>query len=135
MIKNNIPHALSVAFFVLLSMAYFYPLLSGKVIKQSDIQQFQGMQRDVVEHRADYEEEPYWADNAFGGMPTYQITSKYPSDFIGKVDKLIRFLPRPADYLFVYLLKNLLDHFVKLQDHYSIRRRLQNQSKLDLRSG
>ena len=104
MIKNNIPHALSVAFFALLSMAYFYPLLSGKVIKQPDIQQFQGMQRDVVEHRADYEEEPYWADNAFGGMPTYQITSKYPSDFIGKVDKLIRFLPRPADYLFVYLL-------------------------------
>ena len=71
---------------------------------QSDIQQFQGMQRQVVDHRADYDEEPYWADNAFGGMPTYQITSTYPSDFIGKVDKLIRFLPRPADYLFVYLL-------------------------------
>lgn len=103
MIKNSIPHVLSVAFFALLSMAYFYPLLSGKVIVQSDIQQFQGMQRQVVEHRADYDEEPYWADNAFGGMPTYQITSKYPSDFIGKVDKLIRFLPRPADYLFVYL--------------------------------
>jgi hypothetical protein len=104
MIKNSIPHVLSVGFFALLSMAYFYPLLSGKVIVQSDIQQFQGMQRQVVEHRADYDEEPYWADNAFGGMPTYQITSKYPSDFIGKVDKLIRFLPRPADYLFVYLL-------------------------------
>ena len=101
MIKNSIPHVLSVAFFALLSMAYFYPLLSGKVIVQSDIQQFQGMQRQVVEHRADYDEEPYWADNAFGGMPTYQITSKYPSDFIGKVDKLIRFLPRPADYLFL----------------------------------
>ena len=95
---------LSVALFALLSLAYFYPLLSGKVIVQSDIQQFQGMQRQVVDHRADYDEEPYWADNAFGGMPTYQITSTYPSDFIGKVDKLIRFLPRPADYLFVYLL-------------------------------
>ena len=70
---------------------------------QSDIQQFRGMSRQVVEHRADFDEEPYWADNAFGGMPTYQITSKYPNDLIGKVDKLIRFLPRPADYLFVYL--------------------------------
>jgi hypothetical protein len=104
MIKNFIPHILSVAFFAVLSLAYFYPLLSGKVIVQSDILQSQGMQRQVVEHRADYDEEPYWADNAFGGMPTYQITSTYPSDFIGKVDKLIRFLPRPADYLFVYLL-------------------------------
>ncbi len=104
MIKNFIPHILSVAFFAVLSLAYFYPLLSGKVIVQSDIVQSQGMQRQVVEHRADYDEEPYWADNAFGGMPTYQITSTYPSDYIGKVDKLIRFLPRPADYLFVYLL-------------------------------
>ena len=104
MIKNIIPHILSVVFFAVLSMMYFYPLLSGKVIVQSDIQQFHGMQRQVVEHRADHDEEPYWADNAFGGMPTYQITSTYPNDFIGKVDKLIRFLPRPADYLFVYLL-------------------------------
>ena len=103
MIKKSIPHVLTVAFFALLSMAYFYPLLSGKVIVQSDIQQFRGMSRQVVEHRADFDEEPYWADNAFGGMPTYQITSKYPNDLIGKVDKLIRFLPRPADYLFVYL--------------------------------
>jgi hypothetical protein len=103
MIKNSIPHLFSVVLFALLSLAYFYPLLSGKVIVQSDIQQFQGMQRQLVEHRADYDEEPYWVDNAFGGMPTYQITSTYPSDFIGKVDKLIRFLPRPADYLFVYL--------------------------------
>ena len=104
MIKNSIPHILSVVFFAVLSMAYFYPLLSGKAIVQSDIQQFRGMSRQVVEHRADFDEEPYWIDNAFGGMPTYQITSKYPNDFIGKVDKLIRFLPRPADYLFVYLL-------------------------------
>ena len=94
----------SVIFLALLSLAFFYPLLSGKVIVQSDIQQFQGMQRQVLEHRADYDEEPYWADNAFGGMPTYQITSIYPYDFIGTLDKLIRFLPRPADYLFVYML-------------------------------
>ncbi|MGB0477099.1 MAG: hypothetical protein ACPGHV_02580 [Flavobacteriaceae bacterium] len=104
MIKNSIPHFLSVIFLALLSLAFFYPLLSGKVIVQSDIQQFQGMQRQVLEHRADYDEEPYWADNAFGGMPTYQITSTYPYDFVGTLDKLIRFLPRPADYLFVYML-------------------------------
>ncbi len=104
MIKNNLPHFLSITLFALLALAYFYPLLSGKVIVQSDIQQFQGMQRQVLEHRAEYDEEPYWTDNAFGGMPTYQITSNFPNDIIGGVDKIIRFLPRPADYLFVYLL-------------------------------
>jgi hypothetical protein len=104
MIKNSVPHLLSILFLAMLSLAFFYPLLSGKVIVQSDIQQFQGMQRQVLEHRAEFDEEPYWADNAFGGMPTYQITSTFPYDFIGTLDTFIRFLPRPADYLFVYLL-------------------------------
>ena len=37
-------------------------------------------------------------------MPSYQVAAKYPFDLLDKVDKAIRFLPRPADYLFVYLL-------------------------------
>ena len=61
------------------------------------------MQRQVLEHRADYDEEPYWADNAFGGIHLSNH-STYPYDFVGTLDKLIRFLPRPADYLFVYML-------------------------------
>lgn len=61
------------------------------------------MQRQILEHRSTFKEEPYWIDNAFGGMPTYQIVSKHAYDLVGQIDDLIRFLPRPADYLLVYL--------------------------------
>ena len=94
--------------FCLISLIYFNPLLSGKKIKQSDIDQFSGMSRQIVEHRNNFDEEPYWLDNAFLGMPTYQVAVKYPFDVLDKVDKIIRFLPRPADYLFVYLLSFFL---------------------------
>ncbi|MDG1822436.1 MAG: YfhO family protein [Flavobacteriaceae bacterium] len=98
-----LPHILVTAFFVVISLAYFYPLLSGKSLVQSDIVQFKGMQRQILEHRAEFDEEPYWIDNAFMGMPTYQITSKYPYDVLRYINNALQFLPRPADMLFLYL--------------------------------
>ncbi|WP_455169156.1 YfhO family protein, partial [Aegicerativicinus sediminis] len=49
-------------------------------------------------------EETYWTNGAFGGMPTYQLGVKYPHNYIKKLDGALRFLPRPADYLFLYFL-------------------------------
>ena len=37
-------------------------------------------------------------------MPTYQLGAHYPHNYIKKLDSLLRFLPRPADYLFLYFL-------------------------------
>ena len=98
-----LPHVLVMFLFAAISLLYFYPVLSGKALVQSDIVQFKGMQRQVLEHRAEFEEEPYWIDNAFVGMPTYQITPRYPFDVLRYIDSALRFLPRPADMLFLYL--------------------------------
>ena len=102
-LRSLFPHVIVTLFFVVISLAYFYPLLSGKSLVQSDIVQFKGMQRQVLEHRATFDEEPYWIDNAFVGMPTYQITPRYPFDILRYIDGALRFLPRPADILFLYL--------------------------------
>ncbi len=59
--------------FVLLSLSIFYPILQGKELLQSDIQQYRGMSRQLQESRETSNEELYWIDNAFGGMPTYQL--------------------------------------------------------------
>ena len=98
-----LPHVFVMFLFAVISLLYFYPVLSGKALVQSDIVQFKGMQRQVLEHRAEFEEEPYWIDNAFVGMPTYQITPRYPFDVLRYIDSALRFLPRPADMLFLYL--------------------------------
>ncbi|GIZ10522.1 YfhO family protein [Flavobacterium sp. UMI-01] len=103
-IQKFYPHALAVLGFVLVSLFYFYPVLQGKQIFQSDIAQFTGMAKEQNDFRALEHQEPYWTDAAFGGMPTYQLGAKYPHDYIGALDDMIRFLPRPADYLFLYFL-------------------------------
>ncbi|TRX42135.1 YfhO family protein [Flavobacterium restrictum] len=98
------PHALAILGFILISVIYFYPVLQGKQIAQSDIAQYTGMAKEQNDFRATDHVEPYWTNSAFGGMPTYQLGANYPHDYIGKIDDMLRFLPRPADYLFLYFL-------------------------------
>ena len=90
--------------FVIVSLIYFYPVLQGKQIFQSDIVQYTGMAKEQNDFRNTENAEPYWTNSAFGGMPTYQLGAKYPHDYIGALDDGLRFLPRPADYLFLYFL-------------------------------
>ena len=96
------PHILSVLGFIFIALIYFYPVLQGKKIYQSDIVQYTAMAKEQNDFRASENAEPYWTNSAFGGMPTYQLGAKYPNDFIGDLDDALRFLPRPADYLFLY---------------------------------
>jgi hypothetical protein len=103
-LQKFFPHALAILGFVLISTLYFFPVLQGKQIFQSDIAQYTGMAKEQNDFRATYNEEPYWTNSAFGGMPTYQLGAKYPHDYVGAIDDLLRFLPRPADYLFLYFL-------------------------------
>ncbi|NRT15683.1 hypothetical protein HNP99_002040 [Flavobacterium sp. 28A] len=98
------PHALAVLGFVIISLIYFYPVLQGKQIFQSDIVQYTGMAKEQNDFRASDHVEPYWTNSSFGGMPTYQLGAKYPHDYVGAIDDALRFLPRPADYLFLYFL-------------------------------
>ncbi|WP_158851372.1 YfhO family protein [Algibacter sp. L1A34] len=103
-IKRILPHILVLLGFVILSLAYFSPVLQGKEIYQSDIVQFIGMSKQQKDFKAQTGEETYWTNGAFAGMPTYQLGAKYPHNYIKKIDLALRFLPRPADYLFLYLL-------------------------------
>lgn len=102
--KKVLPYIIAIIAFIVVSLAYFSPVLEGEKLFQSDIAQFRGMSKEVQEFRAKHGEEPYWTDRAFGGMPTYQLSTYYPNDYIKKVDSVIRFLPRPADYLFLYFI-------------------------------
>ncbi len=101
-IQKLYPHLIALIGFVVISLIYFYPVLQGKKIYQSDIVQYTAMAKEQNDFRAEENVEPFWTNSAFGGMPTYQMGAKYPNDFIGHLDDVLRFLPRPADYLFLY---------------------------------
>lgn len=103
-ISKYYPHLLAILGFVLVSLIYFYPVMQGKQLYQSDIAQYTGMAKEQNDFRAEEKQEPYWTNSAFGGMPTYQLGARYPNDAVGGLDDVLRFLPRPADYLFLYFL-------------------------------
>lgn len=98
------PHLYAIFGFIVIAVIYFYPVLSGKQILQSDIAQYTGMAKEQNDFRNEFHDEPYWTNSAFGGMPTYQLGAKYPHNYIKTLDSTLRFLPRPADYLFLYFL-------------------------------
>jgi len=102
------PHIIIIFGFGLGALLFYYPLLSGKTMLQSDIRQYDGMSRQLKEYRATTGKETYWIDNAFGGMPTYQLGAQYPADFLSPIYSFIRILPRPAHILFLYLLGGYL---------------------------
>lgn len=102
--KKFFPHLVVIVLFIVAALAYFNPVLQGKKIFQSDIVQYTGMAKQQNDFRKATGEETYWTDAAFGGMPTYQLGAKYPNNYIKQLDLATRFLPRPADYLFLYFI-------------------------------
>ena len=90
--------------FAVVSVSFFYPVLQDKQIEQSDIVQYTGMAKEQNDFRSQNGAEPYWTNSAFGGMPTFQLGAQFPHNIIKSLDRAIRFLPRPADYLFLYFL-------------------------------
>jgi hypothetical protein len=98
------PYVIAILVFISASIIYFHPVLQGQKLNQSDITQFRGMVKDINDYRVDEKTEPYWTGASFSGMPAYQISAYYPNDFVRSLDRLFRFLPRPADYTFLYFL-------------------------------
>jgi len=105
--KALLPDAVAIVIFLLVTFIFFQPLFDGKQLKQSDITNHLGMSKEIVDYRAAHDgEEPLWTNSMFGGMPAYQISVNYGTNFLQYIDKYIfrLRLPRPADYLFIYML-------------------------------
>lgn len=103
--RKYLPYAAAIAFFAILTLIYFKPLLSGKELRQDDIARHKGMSKEIADFRNQNNAEPLWTNSMFGGMPAYQISTKYPGNWLGFFDNLFKlFLPHPGGYLFLYCL-------------------------------
>jgi hypothetical protein len=104
--KALIPHIVAVAVFIGLASMYFSPLFEGNALRQSDVKQFQGMAKEIVDYRLINEgKEPLWTNSMFGGMPAYQISVAHDSNVLIYVDRMMKLgLPTPVGILFVAML-------------------------------
>lgn len=100
--KKFLPYIAAVAVFAVLTLIYFKPLLSGKEISQHDIMQARGMSKEIGDFREKYNSEPLWTNSMFGGMPAYQVSTKYPGNWMFTVNNaLIQILPHPGGQIFM----------------------------------
>lgn len=99
--KNLIFSLVSIAFFAIIAMVYCAPVFSDNAIIQPDIVNYRGSAEEMKTFEKQTGENIYWSNAMFGGMPTYQTGAKYDNDMIKSIDHFFRFLPRPADYIFL----------------------------------
>lgn len=103
--KKLLPHLVAVVAMVIITFAYFHPLLDGKKLLQSDITHWKGMSKEIVDFRAKTGDEPLWTNSMFGGMPAYQISVKHDSNLLRFFDSLFTLgLPHPAGLVFLYFI-------------------------------
>ena len=100
--KNILFVAISLVVFILLAVAYANPIISGKQLLQHDIVQYKGGAKELLDYRANNDQETYWSDSMFGGMPTYQTGAQFRGDVIKKIDDVFNFLPKPANFIFLF---------------------------------
>ena len=104
-LSSVLPHIVAILLFIIISFAYYSPALEGKVLRQGDNLQFQGIAKEIVDYRTEYDKEPLWTNSMFGGMPAYLISTIYTTNLIRYVDKYISLtLHPPVKFLFLTLM-------------------------------
>ncbi len=104
--QKFMPYIAAVVVFFIIVLIYFGPLWQGKQVEQHDVKTFLGMSKEVVDYREATGDEALWTNSMFGGMPAYQISVAKNENLIRYIDKYIfrLTLPRPADYVFLYMI-------------------------------
>jgi hypothetical protein len=104
--KKVLPHAAATGLFVLASIIYFGPMFTdGKQFRQGDILHFVGSSQEIVEYRERTGNEPLWTNSVFGGMPAYQISVKYPNNWLQYLGSFLTLgLPAPVYMIFLAML-------------------------------
>jgi hypothetical protein len=103
-IKPYLPHIVAVLLFTIISFAYFYPVLEGKVLKANDSLVAKINAKEIRDFREKYGNEPLWTNSLFSGMPAYLISTKYPGNLFKHIDTGLRIFGMPVAVIFLSML-------------------------------
>lgn len=103
--KQAWPYLAGIIIFLLITMTFFFPMIEGKQLLQSDIIHWKGAAKEIVDFRDKTGQEALWTNSMFGGMPAYQISTKYAGNMLSFIDKIMTLgLPHPANMVFLYFI-------------------------------
>lgn len=100
-IKSALPHFIAAMLFIIISFAYFYPVLEGKDLKANDSTVSNINSKEIRDYREKFNREPLWTNSIFSGMPAYLISTRFPGNLMKHVDKVLRIFKMPVSVLFL----------------------------------
>ena len=96
-----LPTGAALLLFFIVSALYFAPQFRGEVLPQHDVQQYEGMAKEIWDNRAQTGEDPQWAGRMFGGMPAYLINVAYPAQLVkNTAGQIVKIINTPAAFVF-----------------------------------
>ncbi|MBR0072594.1 MAG: hypothetical protein IJP95_02030, partial [Bacteroidales bacterium] len=72
--RKILTHVAIIVICLVVAIAYFYPVLQGKVVQQGDILSAKAMSYEQDQYRENTGEYTHWTPGMFSGMPSYQIS-------------------------------------------------------------
>lgn len=80
---------------------FFAPQFEGKTRNPGDIVQYEGMARDIKEHREATGEDPQWTGSMFSGMPAYLIDMEHPTQDVKQtIGQSVKIFDEPMNIIF-----------------------------------
>ncbi len=98
------PHFVAILLFIVLSFAYFTPVIEGKQLLGHDTESWMCMAKETVDYNETHEDVTLWTNSMFGGMPNYQISMKQPSNLVQYIEGAFSIFKAPVLYMMLYLI-------------------------------
>ncbi len=80
--KKYLHYIIPILGLIVINFIYFYPALQGKVLEQDDIMLGYAKGKEIRDYRETHDDEPLWTNAMFSGMPTFQISTRYPNNWL-----------------------------------------------------
>lgn len=103
--KQVLPHLIIVAGFFIAVAIYFSPMVfQGKSMRQHDIIQYQGMAKEIMDYRQKFNEEPFWTNAMFSGMPNTMVNMDQYGNLVKPLHIIfMNFIKYPASLIILSL--------------------------------
>jgi len=103
-IGRVLPHLIAPIIFIIISLAFFSPLLEGKRLAQHDIAMWKGGAKEILDHKEKTGEVSLWTNSMFGGMPAYLVSFTHYNNLLRYIDKTLNSNTVPASFLFIAMI-------------------------------
>lgn len=102
-VSGFLPHLYAVIIFIIISFAYFSPVLDGKRLLGHDTESWMYMAKETIDHNENNDDVTLWSNSMFGGMPVYQISMKQPYNLLKYIEYVFLKFPGPVYLMMLYL--------------------------------